>query len=296
MKTILVALLLLWNLAYAEPSELNATAALVMDAETNDVLFQKNHMEIRSIASITKMMTALVTIEEQLPLDEHITITNEDVNATRLRNSYTGGSLGVGTTLTRGELLQLALMNSQNRAAAALGRTFPGGIDVFVQKMNTKARELGMLDTTFVDPTGLFSANRSTAYDLAILIKAASDYKIIRDFSTATSFQITTDYHKHHRFIGFGTTNKLVSVNRWNVLIQKTGYIQDAGHCLVMMTTIAARNVIIVLLNTPDNHKRALDAITLMYWLEHNISPSTMSLSALDPYPTRTHSRRFRHR
>lgn len=284
MKKVLIALVLLSGAAYAQPGELNATTALVIDADTNAVLFQKNDEQVRSIASITKMMTALVTVEKQLPLEEQLTITHEDDLATRLRGGATGGSLAIGAVLTRGELLHLALMNSQNRAAAALGRTYPGGMDAFVAAMNTKAKELRMINTTFVDPTGLMNANKSTASDLVLLVKAASEHQVIRDFSTSTSFQMTTYYKDRHRKIGFGTTNRLVSANKWNVLVQKTGYIRDAGHCVVMMTTVASRKVIIVLLNTPNNQLRARDAISLMYWVEHNTVPTNTELQTLSPY------------
>lgn len=277
MKRFICALAMVCSSAFAQPASLNATVALVIDADTNDVLFHKNDTDVRPIASITKLMTAYVTVEANLPLDEQLTITQDDVNATKLRGGPTGTSLPVGTKLMRGELLQLALMNSQNRAAAALGRTYPGGITVFVEKMNETAQALGMKDTHYVDPTGLFNANQSTANDLAILVKAASQHEIIGELSTSTKFQLGPKRT-------FGSTNKLVH-GKWGVVLQKTGFIKDAGHCLVMMTSLAARKVIIVLLNTTSNQLRARDAISLMYWVDHDEVPTAKEMSVLDPAP-----------
>lgn len=255
--------------ALAQPVP-TAKSVLVIDVDTNEVLFEKSHEDVRPIASITKLMNALVVLEGGQPLDETITITIEDVNATVIHGKQTGGNLAVGTTLTRAEMLHLALMNSQNRAAHALARSYPGSTELFVERMNAKAAELGMSHTTFTDPTGLFNTNVSTAADLAKLVGAASEVAIIRDFSTSTSFQTTQYVRKKPRVVGFTTTNRLAKTADWNLIVQKTGYINDAGRCMVVMTTFGMRRVIMVLLDTPSANARIHDAISLRYWIEHN--------------------------
>lgn len=264
-----VALVMYSQLATAQLTPA-AKSVLVLDADTHTVLFQKNPDDVRPIASITKLMTSVIVLDGGQSLDESITITNDDVEATRLRGGQTGTSLPVGTTLTRAELLHLALMNSQNRAAAALARSYPGGIPAFVEQMNNKAVQLDMVHTTYTDPTGLINTNVSTVDDLAKLVSAASNYAVIRDFSTSTSFQMTKYVKRHPRTIGYGTTNRLVRSGKWDLVLQKTGFINDAGHCMVMMTNIDMRRITIVFLNTPSNDVRALDAIRIRYWLEHN--------------------------
>lgn len=264
--------LLLWcvfiGTALAQPAP-TAKSVLVIDVDTNEVLFEKSHEDVRPIASITKLMNALVVLESDQALDEPIEITTEDVKATMIRGRQTGGNLTVGTSLTRAEMIHLALMNSQNRAAHALGRMYPGGVEAFVSRMNSKAIELGMEHTTFTDPTGLYNTNVSTAADLAKLVGAASEVTLIRDFSTSTSFQTTQYVRKKPRVVEFSTTNRLAKTPDWNLIVQKTGYINDAGRCMVVMATIGVRRVIMVLLNTPSASARVHDAISLRYWIEH---------------------------
>jgi serine-type D-Ala-D-Ala endopeptidase (penicillin-binding protein 7) len=257
------------GVALAQPTP-TAKSVLVIDVDTNEVLFEKSGADIRPIASITKLMNALIVLEIGQPLDELIEITAEDVKATVIRGRQTGGNLALGTKLTRAEMIHLSLMNSQNRAAHALARVYPGGMEVFVAHMNAKAIELGMLHTTFTDPTGLFNTNVSTAADLAKLVGAASQVTIVRDFSTSTSFQTTQYVRKKLRVVEYATTNRLSVTPDWNLIIQKTGYITDAGRCMVVMATFGVRRVIMILLDTPSANARVHDAISLRYWIEHN--------------------------
>lgn len=263
-----------------------ARSVLVVDAESRNVLLQKNDQDVRPIASITKMINAVVVLDAGQSLDEQITITQEDVDATMLRKSPTGSSLAVGVTLTRAEMLHLALMNSQNRAAAALGRTYPGGIEAFVAAMNAKAQQIGMINSSFTDPTGLQNTNVSTAEDLAKLVSTASEYAVIRDFSTSPSFQTTQYVKQRQQLVAFRSTNKLVSKPDWTVIVQKTGYINDAGRCMVMMTTIGTRRVVMVILNTPSNDARVQDAIKIKRWIEadQGLAPQLVAYNA----PTKT--------
>lgn len=266
---ILVLMFAMVGSVMAQPNPA-AKSVLVIDVDTGSVLFEKGLEDVRPIASITKLMNAVVTVSAGLPLDEPITITHDDVNATMLRRKPTGTSLAVGSTLTRGELLHLALMNSQNRAAAALARTYPGGTVAFVDAMNAKAVQLEMLHTTFTDPTGLINTNVSTAQDLSRLVAAAANEPVIRDFSTSTSFQTTQYVKNKQRVVGFHSTNRLTKDSNWNLIVQKTGYINDAGRCMVVMAMIGARRVVMVLLDTPSNNARIHDAISLRYWIENN--------------------------
>lgn len=264
--------------AHAQDLPLNAQSALVIDAHTNEIILQKNPDEVRPIASITKLMTAVITLDANLPLDEEITISQEEVDATMLRHRQTSRSLPIGVKLTRAELLHLALMNSQNRAASALARSYPGGPDAFVAAMNNKAQMLGMVNTRYVDPTGLYNQNVSTAAELAILVRHASDYVYIRDFSTATAFELTMYNKKRHKTVAFGTTNMLIRNHNWQIYLQKTGYIQDAGRCVVMRAAVGAKEVIIVLLNATSSQTRATDAIRIKHWVETgNILPMIKS-------------------
>jgi D-alanyl-D-alanine endopeptidase (penicillin-binding protein 7) len=258
------------------PFKLHAQAALVLDANTGEVLYDKNSTEIRSIASITKLMSAVVILDANLSLDEEITITQEEVVETTVikhgrKQANCGRScLYVGLKLTRAEVLHLALMNSNNRAAYALGRSYPGGLEAFVAAMNAKAQMLGMDDTHYVDPTGLYRENVSTATDLAILLRHASDYVMIRDFSTSPSFALSV-YNKKHRkpkLVDFKSTNRLVRIGTWDIILQKTGYIKDAGHCVAMMAQAGATKIMIILLNTVNNDQRADDAIRIKRYVE----------------------------
>lgn len=253
------------------PFKLNAHSAIVVDADTGKVILDKHSDQIRPIASITKLMTAVVVLDANLSLDETVIISREEVEATKTRKGERNisRSLPVGVVLTRAELLHLALMNSQNRAAAALARTYPGGTEAFVEAMNKKAQELGMTDTKYVDPTGLYNQNVSSAHDLAILVRHASTYELINDFSTTQRFELTTYTQKRRtKKLAFKTTNRLVKLNDWNLVLQKTGYIRDAGHCVVLMAEMGVKKVIVVLLHTVSNNARAADASNIKYYVE----------------------------
>jgi D-alanyl-D-alanine endopeptidase (penicillin-binding protein 7) len=241
---------------------LKSSAVLIVDAETGEVLYDKNAAAVVPIASITKLMTAMVLLDAGLPLDEPIEITREDLNATRSARTFT--PLNRGITLTRDELLKLALMASENRAAAALGRTYPGGVEAFARAMNEMAAELGMHDTRFVEPTGLSSENVSSAADLAKLVMAARDYPLIREYSTAPS----ADVRLGKRSTRFVNTNGLVRNANWEIAVSKTGFIRQAGRCLVMQATMSTRSVVIVLLDSVGKYTRVGDAMRIRQWLE----------------------------
>lgn len=278
---------LTWSLSDAHantPFDINAKSAIVIKADTNEVVFGKNVETVRPIASITKMMTAIVAVEADLPLDEEIVITQEDVRATMLRGRPYSTSLPVGTTITRQSLLQLALMNSQNRAAAALARTYPGGTSAFVKAMNAKAVALGMTHTHFVEPTGLMSTNVSTAEDLAVMVKHASTIPLIQELSTARELKTPIQYKNTEHLARFGTTNRLLKRDDWNIEVQKTGYINAAGRCLVMMTQVADMPFVMVLLNTQSSYARAGDAIRIKTWLETGTVASSATIAAMNPY------------
>lgn len=235
-----------------DPLHLVSSAALVLDPQTGQVLYQKNEHAVLPIASLTKMMTALLVAEAKLPLEEQITITEEDVDTERNSRSR----LRVGTTLTRGEALHLALMSSENRAAHALGRTYPGGMDTFVKAMNAKAKSLGMLQTTFVDPTGLSNRNQSTARDLATLVATTARFPLLREYSTTDQHQVALG----GRNLRYLNSNRLVRSDRWDIYMQKTGYIIEAGQCVAMATKVAGLDVIMVLLDATDKGARSADA------------------------------------
>ena len=242
-----------------DPLELKSSVALVIDQDTDQVLFSKNPGAVLPIASITKLMTALVVTEAKLPLEEVVTITQDDVDTEKMSRSR----LTVGTQLTRGEMLHLALMSSENRAAHALGRTYPGGLDTFVLAMNSKAQMLGMHDTRYVEPTGLSSQNQSSANDLSQLVKAASTHQIIRDLSTSVETQVAIG----RRQVQFHTTNGLVRNPTWDITLQKTGYISEAGRCMVVQAQMAGRKLIMVLLDSAGKYSRIGDAERIRKWL-----------------------------
>lgn len=269
------------------PFQLNARSAVVVDISSGEIVASKNEDDVRPIASITKLMTAMVTIDAGLPMDEQITITNDDVKHTMLRGRPYSTSLPVGTILTRKELLHLTLMNSQNRAAAALGRTYPGGMEAFVHSMNTKATAIGMLNTTFVEPTGLMSTNVSTARDLAVMVKHAASYGVIQELSTSTKLET----HVNNRVATFGTTNRLLKSPLWDIQLQKTGYISSAGKCLVMLTQVADSRFVVVLLNTQSAYNRASDAIKIKHWIETGDVISTKDVRSLNPYKVQASKR-----
>lgn len=243
-----------------DPLDLSASVALVVDQDTNEVLFSKNESAVLPIASLTKLMTGLVIADANLSMDEEITITQDDVDVHKGSRSR----LAVGTMLTRGELMHLALMSSENRAAHALGRTYPGGLRHFVSLMNSKARELGMQDTRYVEPTGLFSQNQSSARDLATLVSEAYERPILRSLSTSPGYQLELG----RRMLRFNNSNRLIHNPQWEIGLQKTGYISEAGRCLVMQTKVAGRKVIMVFLDAAGKLSRSEDAERVRRWVE----------------------------
>jgi D-alanyl-D-alanine endopeptidase (penicillin-binding protein 7) len=243
---------------------LRSAAALVISQDDGQLLYAKNTDAVMPIASITKLMTAMVILDSGLSLDEPVTITRWDVD--RLKG--TKSRLRLGLTLPRREMLRLALMASENRAAAALARSHPGGTDAFVHAMNLKARQLGMRDTRFVDASGLNPNNVSTALDLAVLVNAGYHYPLIRDYSTTDSVRLAFRGSRKTRAMAFRNSNSLVRSAQWEIGLQKTGYISEAGRCLVMQARISARPVIIVLLDSWGKFTRVGDANRIKRWVE----------------------------
>jgi len=243
-----------------DPLDLNSSVALVVDQQTNEVLLSKNDSAVLPVASLTKLMTGLVVADAHLDMNEMITITQDDVDTLKGSRSR----LMVGTTLTRGELMHLALMSSENRAAHALGRTYPGGLNEFVRLMNRKANELGMRDTRYVEPTGLSSDNRSSARDLALLVSAAYQRPILRDLSTSPGYEVDVG----RRTLQYNNSNRLVKSPEWDIGLQKTGYISEAGRCLVMQAKIAGRQLIMVFLDATGKLGRIQDAERVRRWVE----------------------------
>jgi D-alanyl-D-alanine endopeptidase (penicillin-binding protein 7) len=243
-----------------DPLSLKSSVALVIDQDTREVLFSKNDHAVLPIASITKLMTGVIISGANLSMDEMITVTQDDVDTEKGSSSR----LSVGTSLTRGELLHLALMSSENRAAHALGRTYPGGLAVFVSQMNVKAKLLGMNDTRYVEPTGLSSQNQSSAQDLATLVNAAHGDATLRELSTSVGHQVAVG----RKTLQYKNTNSLVRSPEWDIGLQKTGYISEAGQCLVMQTKIAGRKLIMVFLDSAGKLSRLGDAERVRRWVE----------------------------
>ncbi|MEH6582283.1 MAG: serine hydrolase [Halioglobus sp.] len=239
---------------------LRSASALVTDSAGN-VIYGKDISTVRSIASITKLMTAMVTIDADLNLDEKITITKEDRDLVRL----TGSRLDYGAKLSRRELIQLALMSSENRAATALGRSYPGGMKLFVAQMNIKATRLGMSDSNFADPAGLLKENVSTASDLGKMVTAAGTYPLITE-STTTLRKEVHPYAKRGP-LNYGNTNRLLKNKNWDIGLSKTGYINEAGRCLVMQANIDGEEVSIVLLNSFGKLTPFGDSNRLRKWM-----------------------------
>jgi D-alanyl-D-alanine endopeptidase (penicillin-binding protein 7) len=242
--------------------DLRSSVALVMDQDTNEVLLRKNDSAVLPIASLTKMMTGLIISEAKLPMDEQIAITDDDVDTEK----HSSSRLRVGTTLSRGELMHLALMSSENRAAHALGRTYPGGLSAFVEAMNGRAQLLGMKDTRYVEPTGLSSHNQSSAQDLARLVGTAAHDPMLREFSTSPGAQVAVG----KRTLQFSNTNRLVKNPAWEIGVQKTGFINEAGQCLVMQAKVAGRKLIMVFLDSAGKLSRIGDAERVRRWVETN--------------------------
>lgn len=240
--------------------KLKSNVALVVDQQTSEVLYSKNDKAIVPIASLTKLMTGLIVSESNLDMGELIFVTQDDVDTEKNSRSR----LSVGSVLTRGELLHLALMSSENRAAHALGRTYPTGLAAFVGKMNAKAHALGMTDTVYVEPTGLSRNNRSSAHDLAKLVDVAYQHPLLRELTTSPSFAVTVG----HRQLQYNTTNRLVKNSTWDIGLQKTGYITEAGRCLVLQASVAGRKLIMVFLDSDGKQSRFADAERVRHWIQ----------------------------
>lgn len=243
-----------------DPLALKSNVAFVLDQSSSEVLFEKNANVALPIASITKLMTGLVVVQAEQDMDEVLTIAEADMD----RLKFTGSRLHVGARMTRRDLLHIALMSSENRAAAALGRNYPGGITAFVAAMNDKAQELGMGDTHYVDSSGLSSANVSSARDLAKLVTVAHQEALLREYTTDPNYVVTAS----GKPMRFGNTNHLVAQPDWNIGLQKTGFINEAGRCLVMQAMIHGRNVIMVFLDSKGKMSRTADAGRMRRWLE----------------------------
>lgn len=238
----------------------SSASVLVKDQLTGELLVQKQVETVLPIASITKLMTAMVVLDSQTSLLKSLTIEASDVDTLRHSSSH----LPVGTRLTRAEALLLALMASENRAAHALGRNYPGGLNSFVTAMNAKARSLGLTETHFEDPAGLSSGNVSSARDLAQLVNAAYSYRLIREFTTRE----TTAINCGRRKLGFCNSNRLIRSSRWQIGLSKTGYIDESGHCLVMQANVGQRPLLIVLLDAQGKSARFGDANRIRQWIE----------------------------
>ncbi len=257
-----------------DPLSLASNVAFVMDQNSSEVLFEKNANVALPIASITKLMTGLVVVEANLDMNQVLTVSEADVD----RHKFSSSRLPVGARMTRGNLLHIALMSSENRAASALGRNYPGGIDAFITAMNAKARELGMHDTRYVDPSGLSSQNVSSARDLAKLVAYAHQKPLLRQYSTDPNWVVEAS----GRPMRYNNTNYLVRLPDWNIGLQKTGFINEAGRCLVMQAMIQGRNVIMVFLDSKGKMSRTADAGRMRRWLEA-LTPDTVAMPAASP-------------
>ena len=255
-----------------DPLDLRSSVALVVDQDTNEVLFEKNKHAILPIASVTKLMTALVTVEADLPLSEELQVSQDEMVKAGIRSN-----LRPGFAITRGTALHLALMSSENRAAQLLGRTYPGGVSRFVEAMNAKARLLGMNDSHFADPTGLSAENRSSASDLVRLVKAAYEHDVIREYSVSGELALAVG----KRTVSYRNTNRLTDNPEWEIGLQKTGYISAAGRCLVMQAVIEGKRVVMVLLDSVGKYSRLGDAERIRDFLEsHGLSKASRPAAA----------------
>lgn len=263
-----------------DPVPLRSGSALVIDARTNQVLLSKNANEVRPIASLTKLMTAAVTLDAHLPMDTPIEITDADIDTLK----WSSSRLRPGVILPREELLRLALMSSENRAAHALARTYPGGITAFIAAMNRKARSLGMDHTHYEDPTGLTPHNESTAHDLALLVKDVRGYPLIRQFSTDPKGTVLAGRQE----LQYRNTDHLIFNRGWDILLQKTGYINEAGHCLVLNTVVQGRNVIVVLLDAWGKYSHFGDAERIRNWMQTSGRTLLSRVDALPDAPSGT--------
>jgi D-alanyl-D-alanine endopeptidase (penicillin-binding protein 7) len=244
----------------ADPLALKSNVAYVVDQASSQVLFEKNPDVALPIASITKLMTSLVVVEAQQDMDEVLEVTDEDID----HEKNTGSRLKIGSKLSRADMLHIALMSSENRAASALGRNYPGGLPAFVAAMNAKAAELGMSDTHYVDSSGLSFHNVASARDLVKLVNAAYQYPVIRQYSTDSKYVVEPGGHP----LQYSTSNYLVANPGWEIGLQKTGYISEAGRCLVMQAMIEGRAVVMVFLDSKGKFSRQADAGRIRKWLE----------------------------
>jgi len=276
-----------WGQAAApDPARLKLRSAnvLVLDAAEDRQIYAKAADEVTPIASVTKLMTAMVTLDAQQALDENLDIDAADFDY--LKGSHS--RLREGTTLSRREMLRLALMASENRAAASLARHYPGGTSAFVTAMNFKALSLGLKHTHYSDPTGLSPQNVSTASDLAKLVQAAAEYPLIREYTTTPSYMVELDTG---RSPGFNNSNALVKNQAWDITLQKTGYIREAGKCVVMLVNIASKPVVIVLLDSMGKYTRIADAQRVKHWLETGEALANAPVRAVRAVKARVTSR-----
>lgn len=249
-----------------DPLNLRSNAALVLDQSSSKVLFEKNSDVPLPIASLSKLMTSLVVVEAHQDMDEVLTVTEDDIDHLK----HTHSRLPIGARLTRAKMLHIALMSSENRAASALGRNYPGGLPAFVAAMNAKAKALGMMDTHYVEPTGLSSQNVSSASDLAKLVIAAHEHPIIREYTTNTDYQVDTG----GPVLQYRNSNRLIANPTWEIGLQKTGYIIEAGRCMVMQAIIEGRSIVMIFLDSKGKYSRGADAGSIRKWLEEVKMPA----------------------
>ena len=261
---LLAVLLLTVGFAHAQSGKvfLRSSAVLVQDVNSGKTILAKNSDQVMPIASITKLMTAMVLLDSGVDMEQRVVVSRQDID----HRKGTRSRLRPGTVLTRSQLLLLALMASENRAAFALARTFPGGTPAFVAAMNAKARALGMEDTHYAGPTGLNPKNVSSPRDLARLVKAAADYPLIREYTTRDRARVEA----RGRMLSYHNTNRLVSNRHWDIDLSKTGYISEAGRCLVMQVKVESRELIMVLLDSWGKYSRFGDANRIRKWLERS--------------------------
>ena len=248
--------------APAKQQEVAANSALVVDLKTNEILYSSNPDAVRPIASVTKLMTAMVTLDAKLPMDEKLTININDTK--EMRGVYS--RVRIGSEISRKEMLLLTLMSSENRAAASLAHHYPGGHKAFIKAMNAKAKALGMKNTRYVEPTGLSEKNVSSARDLVVLLKASEGYPMLGQLSSTEKKTVTFGKPKYS--LDFRNTNRLVYKDNWNIHLTKTGFTNEAGHCLVMRTEMAKRQVAFVVLDAYGKYTHMADANRLRTWLE----------------------------
>ncbi|AMP03863.1 D-alanyl-D-alanine endopeptidase [Collimonas pratensis] len=251
-----------------DPLELKSSVALVLDQNSSEVLLDKNSQVALPIASLTKLMTSMVVVESKQDMNEVLAVTDDDID----REKHSSSRLRVGSQLTRSDMLHIALMSSENRAASALGRNYPGGLPAFVVAMNAKAKALGMTETHYVDSTGLSHLNVASARDLSRLVMAAYQHPIIRQYSTDTKYVVEPG----GRPLQYSTSNHLVENPEWQIGLQKTGYINEAGRCMVMQTTIDGRQIVMVFLDSRGKYSRQADADRVRKWLADS-HPATLT-------------------